>query len=119
MSLNSWLAIEGGGDSLIIAALSVFPVGEGTSLSGYVRASLDALEKTGLRFEPGAMTTTIEAKSLDELFSAVKKAHEAQLAMGAKRIYLVLTIDDRRDKDANIGTKLRSVGERSRTLSST
>ena len=97
---------------MIIAALSVFPIGEGTSLSSYVRAGLDALEETGLRFEPGAMTTTIEAKSLDELFSAVKKAHEAQLAMGAKRVYLVLTVDDRRDKDVNIGTKLRSVGER-------
>ena len=119
MSLNSRLAIEEDGDSLIIAALSVFPVGEGTSLSGYVRASLDALEETGLRFEPGAMTTTIEANNLDELFVAIKKAHNAQLAMGAKRIYLVLTIDDRRDKEANIGTKLRSIGQQAHTLSST
>lgn len=112
MPLNSRLVIDEYGDSLIIAALSVFPIGEGTSLSGYVKASLDALEETGLRFKLGAMSTTIEAKSLDELFSAVKKAHEAQLAIGAKRIYLVLTIDDRRDKEASIETKLRSIGER-------
>ena len=86
------------------------------SLSSYVNASLDALEKTGLRFEPGAMTTTIEANSLDELFSAVKKAHEAQLAMGAKRIYLTLTIDDRRDREARVETKLKSIGELERAL---
>jgi uncharacterized protein (TIGR00106 family) len=110
------LAIEEDGDSLIIATLSIFPIGEGVSLSGYVRASLEALKKTGLRFEPGAMTTTIEAKSLDELFSAVNKAHKAQLAMGAKRIYLALTIDDRRDKEARIETKLKPIGERTRAL---
>ena len=83
------------------------------SLSGYVRASLEALKKTGLRFEPGAMATTIETESLDELFSAVKKAHKAQLAMGAKRIYLALTIDYRRDKEARIETKLKSIGKAS------
>jgi len=97
------------GDELIIAALSVFPVGEGTSLSTYVQGSLKVLGETGLKFEPGAMATTIEAENLDELFSAVKKAHDAQLKMGAKRIYLVLTIDDRRDKEATIETKLKAV----------
>jgi len=94
---------------LIIAALSIFPVGVGTSLSKHVKRSLNALEETGLKFEPGAMATTIEARSLDELFSAVKKAHEAQLKMGAKRVYMVLTIDDRKDKEATMETKLRAV----------
>ena len=94
---------------MIIAALSVFPIGEEVSLSRYVRASLEALEETGVKFIPSAMATTIEAESLDELFSAVKRAHKAQLKMGAKRVYLTLTIDDRRDKEANIETKLRSI----------
>jgi uncharacterized protein (TIGR00106 family) len=94
---------------LIIAALSVFPVGVGTSLSKYVKASVRAVNEAGLTFEPGSMATTIEAQNLDDLFSVVKKAHEAQLNLGAKRIYLVLTIDDRRDKDATIETKLRAI----------
>jgi len=79
-------------------------------LSKYVKESLKALGETGLRFEAGAMATTIEARSLDELFSAVKEAHEAQLRMGAKRVYMVLTIDDRKDKEATMKTKLRAVG---------
>jgi len=94
---------------LIIAALSVFPVGEGTSLSRYVKESLKALEETGLKFEPSAMATIIEAKNLDELFSAVRKAHEAQLKMGAKRVYMVLTIDDRKDKEATMESKLKAI----------
>ena len=94
---------------MIIAALSIFPVGEGTSLSKYVKESLRDLEETGLKFEPGAMATTIEAKSLEELFSAIKKAHEAQLRMGAKRVYMVLTIDDRKDKEATIKSKMKAI----------
>ena len=95
---------------MIIAALSVFPIGDGTSVGKYVKASLEALEETGLKIQPGAMATTIEADSLDILFSAIKKAHEAQLNMGAKRVYFILSVDDRRDKEATMETKLRAVG---------
>ena len=56
---------------MIIAALSIFPVGEGTSLSNYVKASLEELKKSGLTIHIGAMATTIEAATLDELFQAV------------------------------------------------
>lgn len=94
---------------MIIAALSIFPVGEGTSLSKYVRASLKALGETGLKSEPSAMATIIEAKNLDELFAAVKKAHEAQLKMGAKRVYMVLTVDDRKDKEATMKSKMKAI----------
>lgn len=94
---------------MIIAALSIFPVGEGTSLSKYVKESLKALDGTGLKHEPGAMATIIEANNIDELFSAVKKAHEAQVKMGAKRVYMVLTVDDRKDKEATIKSKMQAI----------
>jgi uncharacterized protein (TIGR00106 family) len=98
-----------GGDIVIIAALSVFPVGVGTSLSQYVKASVKAVDESGLTCEPGSMATTIEAETLDDLFSVVKQARDAQLKLGAKRVYLVLTIDDRRDKDATMKTKLKAI----------
>jgi len=98
------------GDDVIIAALSIFPVGESTSLSSYVRASLDELKQTGLTIQPGSMATTIEASTLDDLFQAVKKAHDIQIAMGAQRVYFVLTVDDRQDKNATMSTKLRAIG---------
>jgi len=55
------------------------------------------------------MATIIEAKNLDELFAAVKKAHEAQLKMGAKRVYMVLTVDDRKDKEATMKSKMKAI----------
>ena len=94
---------------MIIAALSIFPVGESTSLSKYVKESLKALDETGLKHESSAMATIIEASNLDQLFSAVKKAHEAQVNLGAKRIYMVLTVDDRKDREATIGSKMKAI----------
>lgn len=94
---------------MIIAALSIFPVGEGTSLSKYVKASLEELKKSGLTVHIGAMATTIETTTLDELFQAIKKAHDVQLSMGAQRVYFVLTVDDRQDKNATMSTKLKAI----------
>ena len=95
---------------MIIAALSIFPVGESTSLSKYVKASLEELKKSGLTINIGAMATTIEAATLDELFQVIKKAHDVQLNMGAQRVYFVLTVDDRQDKKATMSTKLKAIG---------
>jgi uncharacterized protein (TIGR00106 family) len=53
------------------------------------------------------MSTTFEAKNLDELFRVVKNAHNAIINMGSKRVYTVLKIDDRRDVDATMETKLK------------
>ncbi len=94
---------------MIIAALSIFPVGVGTSLSTHVKASVDAIEASDLTSTRGAMATTIEAETLDDLFAVVKKAHDAQLKLGAKRVYLVLTVDDRKDKAATMATKLKAI----------
>lgn len=96
---------------MIIAALSIFPVGEGTSLSKYVKASLEELKQSGLTIQIGAMATTIEASTLDALFQAIKKAHDIQITMGAQRVYFVLTVDNRQDRNATMSTKLKAIGE--------
>ncbi len=96
---------------MIIAALSIFPVGEGTSLSNYVKASLEELKQSGLTIQIGAMATTIEASTLDDLFQAIKKAHDIQITMGAQRVYFVLTVDNRQDRNATMSTKLKAIGE--------
>ncbi len=94
---------------MIIAQLSIGPIGEGTSVSKYVRTAIKKLDEMGVCYELGAMSTTIEAKNIDELFDAVKEAHLAVINAGAKRIITDLKIDDRRDKEASIETKLKAV----------
>ena len=55
------------------------------------------------------MATVIETKDLETLFTIVKEAHMAIINSGAKRVITELKIDDRRDKNATIDTKLRAI----------
>ena len=94
---------------MIIAEISVAPMSEGTSLSRYVKLSVGALKKTGLKTFSGPMCTCVEAASLDDILAAVKAAHQAVIDAGAKRVITTLKIDDRRDKAATMETKMTAV----------
>ncbi|HHF55317.1 MAG TPA: MTH1187 family thiamine-binding protein [Thermoplasmatales archaeon] len=94
---------------MIIAELAIFPTSEGVSVSRYVKKAIEEIEKSGLKHETGAMATTIEARTLDEIFDVIKKAHKAMVDMGVKRIHIDLRIDHRLDKEATIESKKRAV----------
>ena len=94
---------------MILAQLSVFPVGEGTSLSRFVKKGINVIKDSGYTYEIGGMSTAIEVPDLDALFGLVKKVHQAHLEAGGRRILIDLKVDDRRDKDATIGSKRDSV----------
>jgi len=94
---------------MVVAELSVIPLGKDVSVSKYVKAALEVLKSANVKYKPGAMSTTIEAKNLDELFSVVKMAHEAVFRMGAKRVVTTVKIDDRRDKTLSITSKLGAI----------
>ena len=94
---------------MILAQLSVYPIGEGTSLSRFVKKGVAVIKESGYKYEVGGMSTAVEVPDLDSLFDLVKKIHAAHLGEGAKRIVIDLKVDDRRDKDATIERKRKSV----------
>ncbi|MBM4247988.1 MAG: MTH1187 family thiamine-binding protein [Euryarchaeota archaeon] len=91
---------------MIVADVSVVPLGVGTSVSAYVKKAVKALDESGLKLMHGPMSTSLEARTVEEVFSAVGKAHGAVIAAGAKRVVTTVKIDDRRDKDHTMATKL-------------
>ena len=94
----------------VIGDVSIYPIGSGTSLGEYVRAASKAMASVpGLRLVPGAMSTAVEAPSLDVIFRGVKKAHAAVLRMGAQRVAIVLRIDHRLDKPETIEYKVHRI----------
>ena len=93
----------------MIAQLSVYPIGEGTSLGRFVRKGVSIIEKSGYVYEVGGMATTVETPDLDALFNLVKEVHAAHVGEGAERIMIDLKVDDRRDKTATIRSKKESV----------
>lgn len=94
---------------MIISQLSIAPIGEGTSLSKYVKIVLQTLDEHNLKNKTNDMATVIETSDLDTLFNAVIDAHKAVINAGAKRVITELKIDHRLDKDVYLGTKLKSL----------
>ena len=93
----------------MIAQLSVFPIGEETSLGHFVKKGVAVIERSGYTYEIGGMSTTVEVPDLDALFDLVKEIHAAHIAEGARRVVIDLKVDDRRDKEATIESKKASV----------
>lgn len=94
---------------MIIAQLSIAPLGKGTSVSAYVNIVRDVLKKERVSFQTNAMATVIETKDLSTVFSVVQHAHLAVVAAGAERVITELKIDDRRDKDVTMHSKVASL----------
>jgi len=97
---------------MAIVAVSIAPSDVGTSLSKYVAAAERVLREDGrVKYRLDPMFTTLEG-DMDVCFEVIRKMQEAVFAMGAKRVGTVIKIDDRRDRDAHMEDKIRSVEEK-------
>lgn len=99
---------------MAVAELTLVPIGtSNTSVSKYIAGALDAIgEVEGLTYELNPMGTVISHKDLDVLYDVIKKMQESVFESGANRVYSVIKIDDRRDKDYTFKDKVISVNEK-------
>ncbi len=96
----------------VIAELVTSPVGEGTSLSKFVKEAIREIDSfEGIRVLHHPMGTVIEADTIDQILEVTKLAHETIFKAGAKRVVTTLKIDDRRDKDRKMEDKVRAIKE--------
>ena len=94
---------------MIISQLSIAPIGKDVSVSKYVKKVIDVINKYDVKSKTNAMATVIETKDLETLFKIVQTAHMAMVNSGAERVIKELKIDDRRDKNATIESKLKAI----------
>ncbi len=94
---------------MILAQLSVYPVSEGPSMGRFVKKGVGIIEESGYTYQVGGMSTAVEVPTLRELFDLVEKIHQAQLDEGARRLIIEIKVDDRRDKQATLQSKIASV----------
>ena len=86
---------------LVIAEVSIFPLGTGTpSVSEYVKVAIRELEASGLKSTLGPMGTTVEAETTEEAYAAIARAQAAVFELGAGRAYTVIKMDERRDVES-------------------
>ena len=95
---------------MAIVAISISPVGVGTSVSKYVAAAIAVLEaQDRVRWQLDSMFTTLEGDPAD-LFALIAEMQEAVFAAGAVRVGTVIKMDERRDlPDVRMEDKVRSV----------
>ena len=92
----------------MIGTVSFVPVGVGSSLSSYVAKAVEVIRESGVAYEFHSMGTNLQG-SFDEIMAVVKACDEALVTMGAPRVLIRLSLDDRRDKDASMQAKRASV----------
>ena len=101
-----------GGVVMALAEVSVIPIGTPTSSIGdWIAEAVKVLEKEGAKYELSPMGTLIEGKASD-IFTLVRKMHEGALKKGINRVVTTLIIDDRRDKEVTMKSKVAAVKKR-------
>lgn len=94
---------------MAIVAVSIAPIGAGTSVGRYVAEALRvARAQDRVRVELGAMFTTLEG-DLPEIFALIVRMQDAVFAAGAERVSTVVKVDERRDRAASAADKVRAV----------
>ncbi len=99
---------------MVIAAVSISPVGVGVSVSRYVTAAVQVVrtqDRVGYRLDP--MFTTLEG-DISDIFDLVRRMQDAVFEAGAQRVATVIKIDDRRDHNVRMQDKVRAVEEQLR-----
>ncbi len=90
-----------------IAEISIFPIGEGESVSSHVAEAVKVIEQSGLDYLVGPMGTCIEGewervmKVVTDCMNAMKK--------NSGRVYMTLKVDHREGAEGRLRGKLDSL----------
>lgn len=92
----------------VIAELTIVPIGIGVSLSSHVAACEHVLRDAGLAPELHANGTNV-AGDWDTVMVALKRCHERLHELGAPRVFTVVKLGTRTDREQAMSDKLASV----------
>ena len=90
--------------------ISVIPLGTGkVSVSPYIAEIFKYLRRQkGIHYELNGMGTIVTGKS-DQLLKLAAALHKIPFSKGAKRVYTVIKLDERKDKEMRPIDKVDSV----------
>ena len=95
---------------MALVEVSIIPLGTETpSVSKYVARAVEVLQdEKDIKYELTAMGTIIEGE-LERLLTIVQKMHQAVLDAGIMRVVTTIKIDERRDKNSSMRSKIESL----------
>jgi uncharacterized protein (TIGR00106 family) len=99
--------------AMATAELTVIGLGRTDPSAGEYIAEIQRrlADQDKVRYELHAMGTDLEG-STEDILAIVGELHRVPFEMGLPRVYTVLKLDDRRDKQQSLADKVRSVQAR-------
>ncbi len=83
---------------MVIADVAVMPLLPATSeeeMYKVVDEVINYIKKSGIKYEVGAMSTTIEGE-FDDVFELIKTIHKIPFQLGIDRVITVVRIDEKK-----------------------
>ena len=97
---------------MAVVEVCLIPIGtKETSVSKYVAEAEKILMAEGVKYKLNPMGTVIEADA-DKALEVIRKMQESVFDKGADRVYSVIKMDDRRDINASMEQKIKSVEDK-------
>jgi uncharacterized protein (TIGR00106 family) len=95
------------------ADITVLPIGRDGASVGDILAEVHRLlaAQDRVKFEMHAMGTSLEG-DVDDIFALAADLHAVPFVSGIPRVYTVLKVDQRIDREQSLEDKLRSVEDR-------
>lgn len=78
-----------------IAVMPLRPLGSEEEMYKIVDACIDLIENSGLKYEIGANSTTVEG-DLDEVMELGKKVHLLPFELGCERVITIFRVDQKK-----------------------
>jgi uncharacterized protein (TIGR00106 family) len=100
---------------MVLMEFSIFPIGQGESLSPYVARTLDIVDQSGLNYRLTAMGTIVEGE-IEQVLELAQRCFQA-MAADCGRVSASIKLDYRRGGESRLDAKVQSVEEKlGRTL---
>jgi uncharacterized protein (TIGR00106 family) len=77
-----------------VAVMPLLPVVTEEEMYDYVDEVIEFIKRSGLKYEVGAMSTTIEGE-YDQVFDLIKTIHRLPFQSGCQRVITVVRIDEK------------------------
>lgn len=96
---------------MAIMEISISPRSiEGISISQHLAPAIAVIKRSGLYYEVHAMGTNVQGTTV-ELLRVAEQMHLASFSDEVQRVVTTIKIDERRDKEVQLASKVSSIVE--------
>ena len=95
---------------MVLLEFSIYPLGEGQSVSPYVARSVEIVRRSGLPYQCHAMGTTLEG-GYDEVMGVARECFEA-VSADCDRVECIMRLDYRKGRRGGLESKVQSVEQK-------